>query len=267
MGVPSLRKSAGKMFDAKAHRACSSVQRSCGKQTGCQSLSRRMVQPSWLMLASGSVATCCNGDHSGLLLLQAHCQGTEHVLQEKALPGLGRPTVVFEEKNIDPQKLHRSHFPRCRKPEALSQPERIQIQQLKASPIPRGIRILRILFLSAQWCQRCQVAQPKARHFVGNLIGHALHMNGRQVNSVEAQERGKPVAKTRPFWSAQPYRASYMQNCSVQMLAKWHEDEPYVQNDTHQHLPTKDEGCSKWIHMACDQLTSSGEKVNANTIW
>jgi len=85
------------------------------------------------------------------------------------------------------------------------------------------------------------VAQPKARHFVGNLIGHALHMNGRQVNSVEAQERGKPVAKTRPLWSAQ--------NCSVQMLAKWHEDEPYVQNDMHQlhqHLPTKDEGCPKW---------------------
>ena len=92
------------MFDAKAHRACSSVQRSCGKRTGCQSLRRRMVQPSWLQVLFQT------GDHSGLLLLQAHCQGTEHVLQEKALPGLGRPTVVLRHPSLKKKTLTPKSF-------------------------------------------------------------------------------------------------------------------------------------------------------------
>ena len=67
------------------------------------------------------------------------------------------------------------------------------------------------------------MAQPKARHFVGNLIGHALHMNGRQVNSVEAQERGKPVAKTRPLWSAKLLRPNVGQvTRGWTLCSKWH---------------------------------------------
>ena len=66
--------------------------------TRCKDLT--LVPSSWLQVLLQT------GDHSGLLLLQAHCQGTEHVLQEKALPGLGRPTVVLRHPS-----LKKKHWP------------------------------------------------------------------------------------------------------------------------------------------------------------